>query len=206
VREETLRELYGEAMDLSAPRERDSCPSLEHLSAVVEGTVPEHERLELMDHVMACRTCQEEFELFRALKVARKTPSRRWRPYAVAASLVLIGGSAALWATTSRYSTSSPVYRSSPDFLTLVSPADGRRIGLPAVLTWHSVAGATRYRIELLDSQGSPAFTGQTTDTALHIRPQGAVAAGEYRWFVTASMADGTEVRSSPRRIVIIAR
>jgi hypothetical protein len=49
----------GEAGD------REQCPPIERLAALIRRDEDEESRLALLDHVMACPFCQPEFELLR---------------------------------------------------------------------------------------------------------------------------------------------
>ncbi len=85
-----LQELYQQMLDAREDADRAHCPAPEDLQALVAREGAEAERLATLDHVMACRSCQREFELLRALR--RAAPQeRRWRPVtlALAASIVV---------------------------------------------------------------------------------------------------------------------
>lgn len=198
-----LRELYSETMDLSTSREEGTCPSPEELSGLIEGSNPESARLVIADHVMACRACQEEFELLRSLRAAAPKPRWGLKHLATAASVLLVAGAAALWTTLSRDGARGPVYRSGAPRVTLVSPAAGQEVTLPASFAWQELPGAIRYELELLDSVGSRTYSDSSSDTALSIPGTVPVGPGEYRWFVTAVFEDGTEIRSIPRVLII---
>jgi hypothetical protein len=59
------------------------------------------------------------------------------------------------------------------------------------------VTGAVRYRVELLDEEGDPALTLETTDTVFVVLV-GAVAVGRpYRWWVEV-IFPSSSARSSP--------
>ena len=45
---------------------REACPEVERILTLVEGSGSEEARLALLDHVMACPHCHNEFELLRA--------------------------------------------------------------------------------------------------------------------------------------------
>jgi hypothetical protein len=198
-----LRELHAETMDLSTSRGEDACPSLEDLSALVEGAIPESERLRLADHIMACRACQREFELLRSLKTAAPKRQRRVGHLALAASVILIAGSAGLWTTLTRNGPQGPLYRSGVPQLTLVSPSDGEQVVLPSLLTWHELPGAVSYEIEILDPTGALVFSAAALDTTYALSPGAHVVGGQYTWHVSAVFEDGTQTPSLPRSINI---
>ena len=112
MKDEELRRLYAETMARPASRDEADCPSPEDLSALVEHTLPESQGLALLDHIMSCQSCQEEFELLRALKTTAPKQRRGWRPLALAASIVLVAGSGILWTTQYRGQPGGPAENS----------------------------------------------------------------------------------------------
>jgi anti-sigma factor RsiW len=205
-----LRELYADLIARNDPSDRNACVSPEQMSALVERTLPEAERLALLDHVTSCKACHKEFELLRALHVAAAQarparpaqPTRRWM--VLAASVALIATAALVWLA---------VWPGSPDVIRggggspvviLVSPAEDVSVSLPAQLVWRSVAPEARYVVELLDSDGAVAFTETTADTVLLLsETTSPLSAGTYTWLVVAETRDAGQVRATPRRLRI---
>ncbi|HXE56948.1 MAG TPA: hypothetical protein VNK43_03025, partial [Gemmatimonadales bacterium] len=70
MNQDRLRRLYGRHQ--RARGDGRHCPAPEALHALARGELPEAERLAAFDHVMACRSCGEEFELLRAIERAGK--------------------------------------------------------------------------------------------------------------------------------------
>jgi hypothetical protein len=194
-----LRELYAGLMARNDPSDRNACVSPEQMSAVVERTLPEAERLALLDHITSCRSCHREFELLRALHVAAPKarparPTRRWM--ALAASVALVATAALVWRAV----------RGVSQMVTLVSPAEDVVVSLPVELVWRSVTGGgeARYVVELLDSDGAVVFTETTADTALLLfETTSPLSAGTYTWLVVAETRDAGQVRAAPRRLRI---
>src|ERR671932_1785391 len=137
--EERLRELYARALEAREPAGREQCPPPEALLALARREGPEAERLETLDHVMACVRCRSEFDLLRAIdaagagegqaRAAVRSPARafarrRWTtfvPLALAATLVLavaLGPGRHLWE-----SGPGEVMRSKPAEAMLLAPA-----------------------------------------------------------------------------------
>jgi hypothetical protein len=206
MKDEELRTLYAETMARPASRDGADCPSPEDLSALVEHTLPESQGLALLDHVMSCRSCQQEFELLRALRAAAPKQRWGWRPLALAASIVLIAGSGILWTTQYRGQPGGPVYRGEAAAFSLASPAADAVVTLPSPLVWQALPGAGRYHVELVDSSGSLVFSVSAADTLVFLPADGTVAAGTYSWYVIATLADGTEIRTPPRHLQIRIR
>ncbi len=67
--DERLRQSYDMLLGLRAgePGDRNACPPVEQLQALVHREQDEEVRLALLDHVMACPFCQPEFELLRTV-------------------------------------------------------------------------------------------------------------------------------------------
>lgn len=198
--EARLRELYTSHIATRRPADRAACPAPEALQALVRREGAEEERLATLDHAMSCADCRAEFDLLRSIEEAGKrlagagsTTRRSWMmPAALAASLLLAVGVGRLALAPSE----DDILRGGPEgeAVTLLSPPREAKAGTPLLFSWHTVPGATRYRLEVLDGDGDVALEAETTDTLL--APEAAVGlpAGEYQWWVTAS------VSPAPRR------
>jgi len=68
--DEQLRELYSGALARSGGRARQRCVSPEAMLAVLRREGPEEQRLETLDHVMACAACRGELDLLRSIEQA----------------------------------------------------------------------------------------------------------------------------------------
>lgn len=206
MNDERLRDAYARVLE-ERGGDRDGCPSLDEIVALVRRDGAEASRLTTLDHVMGCPRCQREFELLRAVDEAGGAEARsaaphprwqRWVPMALAASLVLAVGVIA--GDRLRRGDVDPL-RAGGDDVVLASPADGATVerATPVVLAWRPVRGAGRYAVELLTVDGALAFEGETADTTLIVAAP--LAPGEYRWLVRAQAADATERRSAARAL-----
>jgi len=200
-----LRELYAGLIAGRDPSNRNACVSPEQMSAVVERTSPEAERLALLDHITSCKACLEEFELLRALHVAapKVRPAQRPRRWmALAASVALVATAALVWRAV--WPGPPDVVRGVSQMVSLVSPTEDAVVGLPVELVWRSVEGETRYVVEVLDADGAVAFTEMTADTTLLVpAATPSLSVGTYAWLVVAETRDAGQIRSTPRRFRI---
>jgi hypothetical protein len=90
--------------------------------------------------------------------------------------------------------------RGAGDGLTVVAPLEGAAVHQREPFTWHAVSDASSYTLEVVSQQGDPVYLLSTADTTVVLpdsvrTPPGA----SWRWWVTATRSDGTEVRSSTR-------
>jgi hypothetical protein len=127
---------------------------------------------------------------------------RRWMiPAALAATLLVAValGRAAL-------RPSDDTLRSGPaGRVELVTPGAEVTAGAPVGFAWRPVAGASRYRLEVLNEAGDLAVEAETRDTTLTSGSAARLAPGSYRWWVIAlSPAPGP--RSELRRLRVVAQ
>jgi hypothetical protein len=174
-----------------------------------EGT--EEQRLEVLDHVMACGPCRSEFELLRAMEqagagtmqVARPavSPMRRLAvPLALAASLILV-----VTVGQRLGSTGSPdVERGSSDGFALLEPPPEIAPGISPTFTWKPVPGAQSYELELLDESGTVVWGARTNETSVTLSDPRVLTAGKtYRWWVRTTTAAGDQRTSAVRSLRI---
>lgn len=194
MNEARLRELYTSHIATRRPTDRAACPAPEALQALVRREGAEEERLAMLDHAMSCADCRAEFDLLRSIEEAGtrlgagSTSRRSWViPAALAASLLLAVGVGRLALAPSE----DDIVRGGPEggAVALLSPPREAKAGTPLLFTWHAVPGATRYRLEVLSGDGDVALEAETTDTL--VAPEAAVGlpAGEYQWWVGASVS-----------------
>jgi hypothetical protein len=202
VTDTELRNAYAEALAHVGP-DAGACPEPDRIRSLIQGEGPEPERMRLLDHVMRCPTCRDDFEMMRL--VAGDPPHTvhartgltgrvRW-----AASVVLLAGfGAGAWAlygpdrtVTYRDEGESPIL--------LLSPTEGGPV-TSAGFVWRPVANAAEYRVEVFDDAGTALFTATTRDTILPL-PDGPVldTAVTLHWWVTARLRDGSEIASHAR-------
>lgn len=220
--DEQLKQAYERAMASRAPDARAGCPAAESILALVRREGGEEQRLSVLDHVMACPSCRDDFELLRSVERAGARAAagetgagatrgrvvgyigwQRWAPLAAAALVVLVvtlGPGRDLWR-------SGDTLRGGVDALALVAPVEGASPSATQVIfIWRSAPGAQRYTLELLTGGGDVALSRTTTDTALAVPLPATLATGVYRWWVTATGADGSETRSTTRALRLRSR
>jgi hypothetical protein len=209
VSDERLRELYAAAL---AGRPSDTAhPAPEALAALARREGPEADRLATLDHVMSCVECRRDFDLVRSVERAgaeggvagRGAARRSWfMPAALAAGLLLAVG-------LGRQLLRGPADTTRGDeagAIVLVQPDPDMPAGQPLTFAWHPVAGASRYRLELLDGTGAVAASAATADTSATPESARALPPGEYQWWVRALMADSRTLRSPLRSLRLTAR
>ena len=219
MNEARLQEAYQRALAKRDDGTRTSCVPLESIHALARGDLSEPKRVEILAHVMSCRSCQRELDLLRAIESAGAktgantgiTPieARRgigafpWRvivPVALAASLVV----AAFIGVQDRLGR-GPIYdipRGGATGLTLVVPNDGAAFTAPGPLTftWRSEPDARSYVLEVLSGSGEVVLTRTTSDTALTVTETASFRRGaDYQWWVRASSPSGQRASAMRR-------
>lgn len=74
--DERLREAYEQILSRRPAGSRISCVSPDELLDLAEQQLTRSRRLEVLDHVMGCGACREDFELLRAIREARTVLER----------------------------------------------------------------------------------------------------------------------------------
>ena len=199
MNEELLRRSYERLLVIREHEgpNRDLCPSVEDIHALVRREGDEAGRLARLDHVMQCLECRRDFDLLRSVELSRpRTATSSWRLWAFAATVVLVAGATLIWRM---MQPQADVLRGASEQLNLVAPAEGAVVRLPATLSWRSVPGALSYRVELLDGSGTVTFSSAVTDTtmALESIPAGAVVS----WKVVAEFLNGVPLESPSRKV-----
>lgn len=129
-------------------------------------------------------------------RVARPLP--QWlRPFGLAAAVLIVTLISVERLVSRR---TDPVFRSGAAALALVSPAEGAQRTGTLTFTWRGIAGAA-YELEVYAADGREVARQFSRDTVIMLR--GGTAAGDYRWWVTARLEDGTQVRSATRRMLV---
>lgn len=206
VNDEELRAIYGRRMIGRARTGPPACPEPEALLALARREGPEETRLATLDHAMSCADCRAELDLLRSIELAGATtgatarPGRRWMaPLALAASVVLavLVGRWALPGTPE-----GEVVRSGPaDRVTLLAPPAEAATGSPILFAWHPIAGASRYRLEVMNRGGEVVLEAETADTAVVLQGAADLAPGEYQWWVGATAPDAARSELRPLRL-----
>jgi hypothetical protein len=209
VNEQELRAIYGGILASRAPGRHSACPEPEAILALVRREGPEETRLATLDHVMSCADCRSEFDLVRSIELAGANagaaarPGRRWMaPLALAASVLLaiVVGRYAL-----PRATDSDVVRSGgEERLTLLAPPPEAAVGSPLLFAWHPIAGAGRYRIEVMNAGGEVVLEAETADTAIVLQSAADLEPGDYQWWVGATSP--ADARSALRALRLKAQ
>jgi hypothetical protein len=199
--DEELRAAYVPKARTKRARGQD-CPSPEALLAALRGEGEEAERLRVLDHALQCDACRPELALLHGVSGASGAPAGRlplsWQrfiPVAAAASIVLV----ALVGLNQFLNREGVLRGSGSSDVVLVAPASNATISADSTrFLWHSVPGAIRYTLEAAAADGTIIASSETTDTTLVVKLVPANH-GELRWWIKASMDDGSERRSEPR-------
>jgi hypothetical protein len=77
VSDERLREAYERILARRAAVNRIHCVSPDELLELAEHRLATSRRLEVLDHVMGCGACREEFQLLHAIQEARIAIERK---------------------------------------------------------------------------------------------------------------------------------
>jgi hypothetical protein len=221
--EAELKALYEELLAEGAHDGRDR-PDPEEIVAALEGENTEEERLRILDRALSSREGHGEMELLRVLLDGREevqgSPTwremggmgwgrSRWRrgdgapwgpgrfvPLGIAATAVLAITGILRWPSpgedpaTVRSATSGPQ---------LLAPPAGAEVSLPATLVWSRHPEAVEYRVEVMDTAGSPLVEARLagTDTTWVLgeelgTPGELLPGGPLRWWVQAVLPTGT--------------
>jgi len=201
-----------------------SLPDPEVILALVEGRGSEEERLATLEAVLKDPELRREFELLRALQVAGKegggesssgggggaarqdgwlSPDVSGRSLFRRAAVILVAvGVGSFWLQTRP---GPEVVRDAAGGPGLVSPAEALSSTLPVSFTWRSVEGALRYRVEVVTEGGELVASQVLGDTIFTLDSEELLtplpSAEDYRWWVTAELPGGVEVRSSLRSL-----
>jgi hypothetical protein len=163
--------------------DRSQCVAPDDLQTLASGGGTESDRLRLLDHVMACGSCRNEFELLRSISEAERLdrPSRRWSPLALAASIVGVAIAGTVWQMTRP---EVPVFRDAPSAVTAVAPVG--TVASVDAFRWTASDMDAEYELEVVDAEGGIVFRGVTADTVLAMPDSVALRPGvDYRWTLT---------------------
>jgi RNA polymerase sigma-70 factor (ECF subfamily) len=210
MKDARLREVHGGTM-ASQPRGGRSspCPEPEAIHALTRREGGEDERLAILDEVMSCPDCRSEFDLLRSIELAGEQAgdirrrTGRWLAPAALAAAVLLALAAARLALPG--APAREIVRSAAaDRVALAAPPGEASTGLPLLFAWRPVPGASRYRLEVLTTDGEIVLEAETAETAIVVQSAADLAPGEYRWWVAATVP-GAAARSALRPIRLTA-
>lgn len=201
MNDERLRVVYERILAESRPTGDDPTP--EQMLALAEGRGSDAERLRTLERVMRSETSRQDFELLRAASAAmRPRPRATGRILAAAAVLLLVaGGTTVTW---QQMQHDDNIMRGGEHSVTLAAPNDSPAASGPLVFAWRRVAGAKSYEVELVEASGALVQMTTVRDTTWAPPPSLHLVPGvEYRWWVRATLADGTTLEAPPRRLVL---
>ena len=203
IKEQDLRTAYQSLLEERSDPSLGDVP-IERILALVEGSGSEDERLETLNAVMKDARLLREFELLRAAAGASREAPRQpvWRlQLAKAAAIVVALGVGAVWMS-SRFG-GPEALRQGPRAIELVSPSESVA-GVAPTFVWRSVPAARRYRLQVLTAEGDVVIDESLADTTFTPPGAGELEAGiDYRWWVTANLPGGVEVRAPARPLRI---
>ncbi|HEV8268614.1 MAG TPA: hypothetical protein VGR00_10285 [Thermoanaerobaculia bacterium] len=144
--------------------ERAGCPDPGLFAAAASGELDDAARDRFVEHLGDCAECSDEYRSLLPLvewaEAARPKarillfPRPAYAVVALAAALILAAGTAFL---VSRDSAPPPIERGAEVEAWSVSPRDGAVLSsAPERLVWPAEAGATSYRVSLLDFESTP--------------------------------------------------
>ena len=175
-------------------------PEPETLAELVNGEMPEAERLTVLEHVLRCPTCKRDLELLRAANEGARAAERRTLPsrwMALAAVALILVGVGVLVMRGQRVTVPVDVMRGGHAAVSVIEPFADSAVSAPVQLAWHAMDGAQSYRVELLTTQGEVIAAWTTRDTTLVVPDSVRVTAnGSYDMWVRAMLSDRTEVSS----------
>jgi hypothetical protein len=197
MNDERLRSTYAVLMERRSDPERSSCVSPDALSALAEARGSEDARLADLDHVMSCVACRREFEMLRALHVARpRTTSRLLTRLALAAGFLLAVFVGASWWQSRELATGNSTMRSDAERIAIVG-VQAELPGGDVRLVWHAVPQALDYEVEVLDAEHRLVYSAITADTQLALPESVRRAAVEgHHWWVRGRMPGGEQPAS----------
>jgi hypothetical protein len=200
MRDDELRAAYGARASTPRDEERADCPPPETLQGLVDRTLPEADRVRLVQHVAGCPRCRGEIELLRSFAetAERLAPGRtRRRRWPILALAVLVAGGIGLSLQYRAPTKARGPARDTTGALGLHGPGSVAPDGAVR-LAWRPAPGAERYRVRVLDAGGAIRYDARTGDTVVTIpRAKLEGAAGPLRWEVRAALPGGRELRSA---------
>ena len=206
MNDERLREAYERGLPAS-----DESPTLddvqaERLRRLVEREGSEGERLRTLDMMLSTAEGRSELEIAWAAARAARPRHRSWRRFAVAASLVLVAGTSALWIARRRAGDVEAL-RGADSPITLLAPVGVVAPPRAMRFAWRPIARAERYQLVVVDTTGAELYATETRDTALALPDSVRLAPGRtYLWWVQATLADHSTVTAVTQRLVVAPR
>jgi hypothetical protein len=206
MNDEQLREAYERGLPAN-----DMSPTLDDVSAerlrrLVEGEGSESERLRTLDLALSSVEGRRELEMAWAAARAARPRRGSWRRVAIAASVLVVAGSFALWVR-ARNTDENDVLRGLDSPVHLVAPVGVVTARQTTRFIWRPVANVVAYTIVVVDTTGTELFAQQTRDTALVLPDSVRLAPGHaYLWWVQARLADETTLTAVTQRLIVTDR
>lgn len=183
------------------------------------------ERQRVEEHLSRCRDCRRLLttSLDAAAPVepvtvppelverVRAKPPRSYRPFLLAAALVVAALGFGLWERLQPSVQAPGEWRSTPEApsgLAALEPADGARVGVGEVTFRWTDSGAWRYTLVVINVGGVVKHRLETQETELRVDLWAQTAEGTETeealfWYVTADWDDGTSASTKTRRLVM---
>jgi hypothetical protein len=207
MNDERLREAYERGLPSSDGSTSLDEVAAERLRRLVEREGSDSERLRTLDIALSTAEGRRELEIaWAAARASRPRRSGAWRAYAIAASVLVMAGTSALWLR-QREASRADVMRGSDSPVTLVAPI-GRVVGERAThFVWRKVPNAQRYTLVVVDTTGTELFASETRDTAIVLPDTVRLAPGrDYLWWVQARLSDESTVTAVTQRLIVAPR
>lgn len=206
MNDERLRDAYERGLPAHDGSASLDDVSAERLRKLVEAEGSESERLRTLDVALSTAEGRRELEIAWAAARAARPPRRSWQRFAVAASLIVVAGSSAIWMR-QRTPDDSQAMRGTESPVTLIAPLGEVRENRATRFVWRAVGKAEHYLIVVVDTTGTELFASETRDTALVLPDSVRLAPGHaYLWWVQARLADQSTVTAVTQRLVVSPR
>ena len=200
--DERLREAYERQLRPDDGQTSLDDVAAERLRRLVEREGSDDERLRTLDAMLSTAEGRRELEIAWSASRAARPPAVTWRRYAVAASVIVVLGAAALWRFVNQ--DSADVLRGVESPVTLVQPTGDVAVGGARRFIWRRVADAERYTLVVVDTAGAEVFASETTDTSAALPDSVRLLQGRtYLWWVQARRSDQSSVTAVTQRVTI---
>lgn len=205
MNDEQLRDAYERGLPPNDGASSLDDVTAERLRRLVEREGSESERLRTLDVALSTAEGRRELEIAWAAARAARPRRRSWQRFAIAASLVAVAGTSAVWWQRDRGITQA--LRGSESPVTLLAPLGEVREDRATKFVWHAVGKAERYLVVVVDTTGTELFATETRDTALVLPDSVRLAPGRaYLWWVQARLTDQSTVTAVTQRLVVAPR
>jgi hypothetical protein len=205
MNDEQLRDAYERGLPPNDGSASLDDVSAERLRRLVEREGSESERLRTLDVALSSAEGRRELEIAWAAARAARPRRRSWERYAVAASLLIVAGTSAVWWRQRERSIAQAMRSESP--VTLVAPLGEVREDRATRFVWHAVGKADKYLVVVVDTAGTELFATETRDTALVLPDSVRLTPGRaYLWWVQARLTDQSTVTAVTQRLVVTPR